>query len=164
MLPVLDVHYYPLRLLKIFILSLLLFLPTTILASQQSEIEWLAYNIYHESRGEGTVGMIAVGVVTLLRVDNDCYPNNIHAVVTQRNQFSWYWDDLPDLPQETGKYKECRFWARVLYSMWKSGSLEKYVKKLNLQGVLWYHNNKVYPEWAYYKTKVVAIKNHLFYK
>lgn len=49
----------------------------------------LAKNIYHEARGEGWGGMVAVGLVTLNRVHHERWPDTVCGVVYQRKQFSW---------------------------------------------------------------------------
>lgn len=57
------------------------------------DIECLARNIYYESRGETLRGQLAVAAVTLNRVNDPRFPNNICRVVYQREnrkcQFSW---------------------------------------------------------------------------
>ena len=49
----------------------------------------LAKNIFHEARGEPTIGKYAVAQITLNRVESLKYPNNICSVVLDRYQFSW---------------------------------------------------------------------------
>ena len=73
-----------------------------------SEVECLAMNVYHESRGESLAGKSAVAHVTLNRVESERYPSSICEVVYQaktndrgfplRNQcqFSWYCDGRSD--------------------------------------------------------------------
>jgi N-acetylmuramoyl-L-alanine amidase len=52
-------------------------------------IDCLTDNLYHEARGEGEKGMIAVANVTLNRVKSGKFPNDVCKVVYQPNQFSW---------------------------------------------------------------------------
>lgn len=58
----------------------------------------LALNAYHEARGEGFIGMLAVSSVVLHRKDSKGYPDDICKVITQPSrkaskpwkcQFSW---------------------------------------------------------------------------
>jgi spore germination cell wall hydrolase CwlJ-like protein len=56
----------------------------------QRDMECLAKNIYHESRGEPLAGQYAVAYVTLNRLSDPRYPKTICAVVQQRGQFVWY--------------------------------------------------------------------------
>ncbi len=53
---------------------------------KDNDLKWLALNIYHEARGESIDGMIAVGVVTMNRVNSNLYPNSIEQVVKQSHQ------------------------------------------------------------------------------
>jgi len=49
----------------------------------------LAKAIYHEARGEGIRGMLAVGYVVINRANHARFPSDICDVVKQPNQFSW---------------------------------------------------------------------------
>lgn len=62
------------------------------LITQREEIICLATNMYHEARSEGRQGMIAVGWVTLNRVNSELFPDTICDVVYQRNQFAWIFE------------------------------------------------------------------------
>ena len=83
-----DVLYYLSRLLLKILIILILLVPN--ISNANTREEWLALNIYHEARGEGVMGKIAVAVVTLNRVGNDDFPDTIKEVITQHKQFSWY--------------------------------------------------------------------------
>jgi len=66
--------------------KLLLVLPLVLispfaLSSDNKDAECLAENIYHEARGESTLGKIAVGLVTINRVRDARWPSNICSVV-----------------------------------------------------------------------------------
>ena len=49
----------------------------------------LAENMYHEARGEGYKAMLAVGEVTINRVESEVFPDTICETVYQESQFSW---------------------------------------------------------------------------
>jgi hypothetical protein len=68
--------------------------------SSTAERKCLALNIYFESRGESQVGQEFIGWVTLNRVLNTEFPNDICAVVWQDGQFSWTKDGKSDKPAE----------------------------------------------------------------
>lgn len=53
------------------------------------QVMCLAKNIYHEARGEGRLGMLAVASVTLNRVEDHRWGDTVCEVVYQRKQFSW---------------------------------------------------------------------------
>lgn len=71
----------------------------------------LALNLYHEARGEEVQGQIRVGYVTLNRVKDRRWPDNICGVVYQPEQFSWTiydmrvtnWDEYEELHELAGK-------------------------------------------------------------
>lgn len=54
-----------------------------------NEVECLALNVYHEARGEGKIGKLAVAHVTLNRVQHTRFPNRVCDVVYRPNAFSW---------------------------------------------------------------------------
>ncbi|ASQ91683.1 cell wall hydrolase [Prosthecochloris sp. GSB1] len=126
-------------------------------AFKSREMEWLARNIYHEARGESWDGMLAVGLVTLNRVNSPDYPESIEGVVKDYKQFSWYWDGLPD------KIRDRKAWR-----MAKAAAAEVMLNPdlplaKELAGVLFYHADYVAPEWAGAKTEVATIGAHVFY-
>jgi spore germination cell wall hydrolase CwlJ-like protein len=49
----------------------------------------LAEALYHEARGEGETGMIAVANVVINRVKHDAFPNDPCSVIHQPSQFSF---------------------------------------------------------------------------
>ena len=54
------------------------------------EARCLAENIYHEARGQGTAGWLAVAAVTLNRVTDERFPDTICGVVFQaETRESW---------------------------------------------------------------------------
>tara|TARA_R110002096_G_scaffold378997_1_gene573034 strand:+ start:648 stop:1028 length:381 start_codon:yes stop_codon:yes gene_type:complete len=56
----------------------------------------LASAIYHEARGEPLLGQMAVAEVIINRVDNWRWKNTVCEVVTQKDQFTFYWDGKSD--------------------------------------------------------------------
>lgn len=121
------------------------------------EMEWLARNIYHEARGESWDGMLAVGVVTLNRVNSPDYPDSIEGVVKDYKQFSWFWDGLSD------KIRDRKAWR-----MAKAAAAEVMLNPdlplaRELAGVMFYHADYVAPAWAGAKTEITTIGNHVFY-
>ena len=72
----------------------------------KEELDCLARNIYFESRNQPLAGRLAVGQVTMNRVDSPRFPNTVCDVVMQggerlhRCQFSWYCDGEVDFPSD----------------------------------------------------------------
>ncbi len=69
------------------------------------EVELLALSMYHEAKGEGRAGMLAVGWVVQNRVADRGYPDSIEGVVRQGCQFGWTCDDRPDEPTHKGAWR-----------------------------------------------------------
>lgn len=135
----------------------------------------LALNIYHEARNQPVVGQVAVGQVTLNRVNDSRFPNNICEVVMQgphkkswkdktkmipvRNlcQFSWYCDGKSDnFPKHD---EEAVMVAHEIADAVITGNYMDYTG-----GALFYHADYVLPAWAEMKEKTIEIDDHIFYK
>ncbi|WP_163832032.1 cell wall hydrolase [Spartinivicinus ruber] len=120
-----------------------------------TDLQCLTLNIYHEARGEGLIGMLAVGEVTLNRVNDKRWPSSICAVVYQEKQFSWTHDKLPDAMKEP----ESAYLSHLVAKELLAGT------KLNLtKGATHYHANYVRPYWAESLIRTTTINNHIFYK
>lgn len=139
------------------------------------EVMCLADNIYHEARGQGTAGQLAVAAVTMNRVNDERFPNTVCEVVKQgphrpswkgtgeqvpvrhRCQFSWYCDGKSDDPQDMTSYQS-------IYDL----SYEFVYGNIDLidltDGATHYHADYVKPDWARTKTRTVKIENHIFYR
>lgn len=150
--------------LKKCLVLLTLLVPNTILAEvltdstkktyTNEDLLWLTKNIYHEARGEGELGMYAVGIVTLNRVNSGKFPGTIKGVVLQKGQFSWVGAKLP--VKEHDKWKESK---TVAIKLLNNDYLRH--KKLDIirkKRYLYFHNKSL----GRYSTSIV-IKNHVFY-
>ena len=122
----------------------------------KEELDCLARNIYFESRNQPLAGRLAVGQVTMNRVDSPKFPNTVCDVVMQggerlhRCQFSWYCDGEIDYPSDEIRFREASDLAITVYVR---------------EGALWYHANYIkQPNWARSKTITVKINEHIFYK
>tara|TARA_A100001011_G_scaffold372087_1_gene430123 strand:+ start:1555 stop:1986 length:432 start_codon:yes stop_codon:yes gene_type:complete len=129
----------------------------------------LALNVYHEAKNQSTIGQIAVAQVTMNRVYDERYPNNVCDVVKQgltykwnsdmpiRNQcqFSWYCDGKSDKPKDEQAWQYAIMVADGVY----------YGKVINLiDGATHYHAHYVNPSWAETKTYITRIGDHIFYR
>jgi spore germination cell wall hydrolase CwlJ-like protein len=130
----------------------------------RKEIDCLADNIYHEAGYESEAGKVAVALVTLNRVNDPRYPQNICSVVKQKTknsesgktvcQFSWYCMNVINR-RGSFVYEEARQVAMHVYS--------NYEKIHDItKGALFYHADYVNPRWKLQKT--VVIGRHIFYK
>jgi len=131
------------------------------------EMQCLVENIYHESRGEGIMGMIAVAYVTLNRVESKRFPNTICGVARQgvykdgqpvknKCQFSWWCDGKSDKMHE-----------KDILDTVKGVALDVVMTYDELpdptNGALFYHTTAVNPYWAKHFTKVAQIGDHIYY-
>jgi len=118
----------------------------------------LALNIFHEGRGESTIGQEAIAQVTMnraeMRVDKVC------SVVFEPYQFSWT-NNLKGNEERFMPYREPKAWEeakRIAYNALKGEYRERY------KGVTHYHRLDVSPYWRKRIKLVTVIDNHLFYK
>jgi len=133
--------------------------------------ECLALNVYHESRDQSRIGMVAVAQVVLNRVRDPRFPNTICNVVQQQRfydppgspiridncQFSWYCDGKSDAPTEEIAWHTAQMQAAHAYYMY---SIEYDIT----EGATHYHSTSVSPEWSSTKVHIVDIDNHKFYR
>lgn len=113
----------------------------------------LALNLYHEARGEGPEGMLAVGVVTLNRVAHPDWPDDVCAVVYQPSQFSWTRGNPP--------VNEPQAWrlAEAIAQEMLDGEADSPLDHT----ALFFHASSVQPRWASRMARLGRIGNHIFY-
>lgn len=130
---------------------------------RERQLDCLAINIYREAGNEPFEGKVGVAQVTLNRTENSNFPNDVCAVVYQKNkfvenvvcQFSWYCDSTHrNRPINKDSYAES-------YEVAKKVLLENF-RLPSLHEALYYHADYVNPRWPH--TKVVKIGRHIFYK
>lgn len=114
----------------------------------------LALNVYWEARNQPVAGQLAVAQVTLNRVRDPRYGNNVCDVVHEHRQFSWYWDGKSDAPKENNAWQTAYLVASAALD--GSGHVE-------LQGVTHYHAVYIQPYWKDQMVRVAMIGDHAFY-
>ena len=142
---------------------------------KSKSVECLALNMYHEARGQGTAGELAVTTVVMNRVNDSRFPNTICGVVKQgptrpswkdpkisfpikhKCQFSWYCDGKSDKPRDKKTYDKMLDFADAILS-------NKLLYLDITDGATHYHADYVNPSWAKTKTKTVEIQDHIFYR
>lgn len=140
--------------------------PTTITEykfteNQKKQLDCLAKNMYHESKGEGSFGWLAVGMVTMNRVESKRYPNTVCKVVYQNNgkvwQFSW-----------AGTKKKLTKPKKELYNEIYQLAILIYLHHSKMHDVtddaLFFHADYVSPYWSKKMQKTTKIGRHIFYK
>ena len=123
-----------------------------------TDIKCLALNVYHEARGESTIGQRAVAWVTVNRVTDPNYPKDICSVVYDPDQFSWTNDNNSDQPTDLEAYRQALIVALQVVQ-------ESYTTKYDpTEGSVMFHSTNVDPFWADNYDRVTQIDNHVFYK
>lgn len=142
----------------------------------------MAQNIYHEARNESTAGMIAVGNVTLNRVEDPRFPSTVCEVVFQGPHYeSWKTRQQDDLPEEERTYYPKK--NRCQFSWYCDGQSDDITNKKLFQQILelsvevrrgvypditdgatHYHADYVNPWWSRVYKKTVTIDTHIFYR
>jgi len=131
----------------------------------QKQVMCLAENIFHEAAQEPKSGQVAVAFVTLNRVKNKQFPNDICSVVKQRKvrdicQFSWYCQGKKSFKRLTKDHVD-------VYNKTIKLAVHVYANydKLNdpSNGALFYHADYVRPHWRKGMNKVAMIGKHIFY-
>lgn len=132
------------------------------------EVECLANNIYFEANNQSLKGKVAVGFVTMNRVQSGKYPSTVCGVVKQQInevcQFSWWCDPAARakavanrfIGAEKHLYDNIRAIATWVY--FNHSSLEDVTK-----GALFFHTTQTQPGWKGV-IKTVRIEDHVFYK
>lgn len=122
------------------------------------QIDCLTDNIYYEAGYEPFEGKKAVAFVTLNRLQENKFGNDICSVVKQRVnstcQFSWFCENIR--PKNKNAYEEARDVALHVYANYE------HLKDVTM-GALYYHADYVRPNWRNLE-KTVVIGRHIFYK
>ena len=147
------------------------------------ELHCLAVNIYHEAKGESYLGKLAVAHVTMNRVHNKRFPDNVCDVVYQAQmyvnwkgnevprrgmcQFSWFCDGKNDdlyLTNKQGHKVEpnVRAWNEsndIAFDVLLGYTADP------TAGATHYHNPSISdPFWTEHYELAAVVDNHTFYK
>jgi spore germination cell wall hydrolase CwlJ-like protein len=120
------------------------------------DIFCLAKNIFHEAGVEDELGMFAVAQVTINRVRNPDYPDNICDVVMQPSQFSWANDRTRRWTHPTGPKWELS--KQIARKVIKEG-----YRVPALQAAVFYHADYVSPDWKDPNAVIAQVGTHIFY-
>ena len=115
----------------------------------------MALNMYHEARGEGRLGMLAVGWVVLNRMADKSYPDTVAGVIYQGCQFSWVCDGRSDRPRDGNAWR----WALEVAAELLSRSVPD-----PTGGAMWYHASWLRnPSFGSDVARAARIGRHIFY-
>lgn len=119
------------------------------------EVRCLAMNIYHEARGESTMGQKAVASVIMNRVRSPHYPDSICEVVWQPKQFSWTINH-----EKHHAVNDPKAWRKAIIIAQATLAGHEY-DQIGL--ATHYHAISVDPYWTDYGRFVAQVGQHLFY-
>ena len=125
------------------------------------DVECLAMNIYHESRGKKVLESYAVSFVVLNRMKHPRYPNTACDIIYQYKQFSWTSkrDNAPDL----SNFIERTAWKRSHDLAESFVSLVEQKKLIDItDGSLYYHATNIRPYWVDVMVVTVTYGEHTF--
>jgi len=121
----------------------------------QRDLKCLAENIYHEARGEGINGMLAVANVTLNRVATTGFPSTVCGVVYQPYQFSWTL-----IRDQIGIYEKAAYEQSLAIAKYALTTAEDITG-----GALFFHSITIKrPKWTKGYEEALVLNNHIFYK
>ena len=126
-------------------------------ALSAKELDCLAKNIYYEAGVEDRAGKIAVAQVTLNRLREGRWGNNVCSVVYAKAQFSWTLD----------KKKRNQVPQGLLWEQSRAVALEfqRGTRVKGLEDSTHYHADYIRdPNWAKAKQVAKQIGQHIFYK
>jgi N-acetylmuramoyl-L-alanine amidase len=135
----------------------------------EQDLRCLVLNSYYEARNQDEKAIMGVVMVTLNRLKDRRYPNNVCDVIKQSKtdyrgriilnqcQFSWYCDGKSDNPKDSVAYMRVQDITERGLLLWNSNKDITY-------GATHYHANYVSPDWSYSLNFVTAIGDHVFYK
>jgi spore germination cell wall hydrolase CwlJ-like protein len=119
----------------------------------EKQLNCLAQNIYHESRGESIEGQLAVAFVTLNRTEDENFPRSICGVVYQKGQFSWT-KRKPRISEDIAWDTAMTVAETALYLHTEG--------KDNTQGAVYFDGGK--HKQKFHRRQTVRIGNHSFYQ
>ena len=126
-------------------------------AMSTKELDCLAKNIYYEAGVEDRAGKVAVAQVTLNRLREGRWGNNICSVVYSKSQFSWTLDKKKRQAKPEGLLWEQ---SRAVAMEFQSG-----VRVKGLEDSTHYHADYIKdPAWAKAKQVAKQIGQHIFYR
>jgi N-acetylmuramoyl-L-alanine amidase len=133
-------------------------------ATRDAELNCLAENVYHESRGEPLEGQYAVAEVTMNRVASSLFPKSVCEVVHEkrwdvrrkRDVGAFSWTELDSLGRPHGAaWQQALEVATTVYD----GTHEP-----SVPNALYYHAKYIKPRWAKPNRRVATIGSHVFYR
>ncbi len=120
----------------------------------RADLDCMAEALYHEARGEGRQGQMAVAEVILNRVDSGAFPRTVCGVINQPSQFSY----------TIGGAKPIRNKAAYLRAQDIAAEALAGAPRQLTGGATYFHTPAVSPSWSRRFQRTVQIGRHIFYR
>ncbi|WP_405405785.1 cell wall hydrolase [Paracoccus sp. Ld10] len=120
----------------------------------RADLDCMAEALYHEARGEGRQGQMAVAEVILNRVDSGAFPRTVCGVINQPSQFSY----------TIGGAKPIRNKAAYLRAQDIAADALSGAPRQLTGGATYFHTPAVSPSWSRRFQRTVQIGSHIFYR
>lgn len=120
----------------------------------RADLDCMAEALYHEARGEGRQGQMAVAEVILNRVDSGAFPRTVCGVINQPSQFSY----------TIGGTKPIRNKAAYLRAQDIAAEALAGAPRQLTGGATYFHTPAVSPSWSRRFQRTVQIGRHIFYR
>lgn len=130
--------------------------------SNLTDIECLATAVYHEARGEGYTGMLAVAFVIYNRVKSSLFPENgFCAVVLAKSQFSFTSDKYPDNIKDWDTYEKI---LAMVVDLVENDGFQSLASPVG--NALFFNSFRSRSHWTYANARkfVATIGKHHFFK
>ncbi len=119
------------------------------------ELGCMALSLYHEGRGEGRKGQLAIAAVIMNRVRSKQYPDTICQVVWQHKQFSW-----THTASRRHSVNDPKAWQQ---SLALTRSFLERETETEVGNATHYHAASVRPYWISQGRLIARVGNHYFY-
>ena len=126
------------------------------IAMSEADVQCLAKNIYHEAGVESRSGKIAVAQVTVNRLKSGRYGSSVCKVVYSKAQFSWTLSKKLRAEKPKGE-----LWQASLAI---AKEFQRGVRAKGMANIDHYHTDYIKkPKWAFVKTAMIKVGQHIFY-
>ena len=122
------------------------------------ELQCLAKNIFFESASEPEEGKVAVGLVTLNRVEDGRFGPTVCKVIAAPRQFSWFGTKAKPREDDPRWIESKRIAEELL-----SGEDDYSHFRVKYSDALYFHATYVKPAWAKQKKHIQRVGGHRFY-
>lgn len=120
----------------------------------RADLNCMAEALYHEARGEGRQGQMAVAEVILNRVDSGAFPTTVCGVINQPSQFSYTIGGAKPIRNKAAYERAVQIAAEAL-----AGAPRRLTG-----GATYFHTPAVRPAWSRRFERTVQIGRHIFYR